>query len=223
MREFDPPIVINVRDRVTPLRALVQWLEQAGHERIVLLDNASTYEPLRDYLADTPHRVVRLDHNAGSRGIWATPQLIQQRGWFVYTDPDIIPIPDCPHDAVDHLHRLLIEYPDQPKAALGLHLDDVPASMPALDWELRLLHPLPGDEWKGQLRPGVYDSLSDTTFALYRPNSGFTLQSIRTGWPYQARHASPAWYGGPLSTEDIFYLEHADGGPQGSSWKDACD
>ena len=55
---FDPPIVICSRDRVWCLRRLVDWLERAGHERIVIVDNASTYEPLLDYLDGSPHQVV---------------------------------------------------------------------------------------------------------------------------------------------------------------------
>ena len=39
MRDFGPPIIINCRDRVTPLRKLVEWLERANHQTIVLLDN----------------------------------------------------------------------------------------------------------------------------------------------------------------------------------------
>lgn len=38
------------RDRVEPLRELVDWLELAGLERIVLIDNDSAYEPLLAYL-----------------------------------------------------------------------------------------------------------------------------------------------------------------------------
>ncbi len=53
------PIIINVRDRLEALRDLVDWLERAGQEDIWLCDNASTYEPMVDYLASSPHNVVR--------------------------------------------------------------------------------------------------------------------------------------------------------------------
>ena len=69
---FDPPILINVRDRVTPLRKLVSWLELAGHERITLLDNDSTYPELLTYLDASPHEVIRrLARTWGSRALLA--------------------------------------------------------------------------------------------------------------------------------------------------------
>ena len=57
------PIFINCRDRVTPLRDLVAWLERAGHQRIILVDNDSTYEPLLEFYEQSPHEVVRLGQN----------------------------------------------------------------------------------------------------------------------------------------------------------------
>ncbi|HEY1740019.1 MAG TPA: hypothetical protein VGI86_14990, partial [Acidimicrobiia bacterium] len=152
-RDFDPPIIINCRDRVTPLRNLVDWCERAGHERIVLLDNASTYEPLRDYLASMPHDVLQLDENLGSRALWrCRASEFLRSDWFVYTDPDIIPIDDCPDNAVAVLRDALdSDKLGHSKAALGLYLDDVPTSMPSLSWEMRLLNPHPKDAWMGHI------------------------------------------------------------------------
>lgn len=176
------------------------WLEKVGHQRIVLLDNASTYEPLLAYLDSSPHEVRRSDQNYGSRRLWL--EGVPPDEWFVYTDPDIVPVDDCPVDAVAHLHELLERYPT-PKAALGLYLDDTP-EFKSKAWERSLVAP------ERYLEPGVYHSLSDTTFALHRPNAEFTLDALRTGWPYQARHVCPAWYGGELTDEDRHYLEHAN-------------
>ena len=217
---FDPPIFINCRDRVEQLRELVTWLEHAGHQRIVLLDNASTYPPLLEYLAASPHEVRRLDRNEGARSLW---NIGVPNEWFVYTDPDLVPIADCPTDAVTHLREILDRHPEHDKAALGLHLDDVPPSMPSLEWEHRLLEPWDGDPWLGEIEPGVFDSLNDTTFALYRPGAPFELKAIRTGFPYQVRHVP--WYRLDAPTaEEAYYLDHIPDekrGPQGSSWAES--
>ena len=60
----NPPIFVIVRDLLSPLQQLLDWLERAGHDRIILVDNASTYPPMLEYLCDDrPHRgAVRLEH-----------------------------------------------------------------------------------------------------------------------------------------------------------------
>lgn len=205
------PIYITVRDRVSDLTRLVTWLEQAGSQRIVLLDNASTYEPCTEYLRHTPHIVERLP-NYGSRSIWRA-NLVPLDQYFVLTDPDVVPINACPNDLVERLYYLLTRR-DYTKAGAGLYLDDVPTTLPSYQWEQELVAD------RRRIWPGAYDSLVDTTFALYRPNSDFCYEAIRSGYPYQLRHSS--WYtqSDELSDEDRYYLEHANTGSTGSSWKE---
>lgn len=208
------PILVNVRDRVTPLRALVDWLERAGQERIVLLDNASTWPPLLEYLEQSPHEVVRLDRNWGNQSIWKA-NLLPRNEWFVFTDPDVVPTEDCPLDAVAHLRELLESHHAYIKAGLGLYLDDVPETMPHLAWERSLVAS------NMEIAPGAFGGniMVDTTFALHRPAAWYTLRGIRCGYPYQARHTS--WYVREPSEEDRYYLAHAIQGPEGSSWAKA--
>jgi hypothetical protein len=118
---------------------LVAWLEAAGHERIVLLDNASTYPPLLDFYEQTAHSVVRLGCNLGSRALWRHDGLLPSEP-FVYSDPDLVPTEECPLNAVDYLWDVLQRHRSYPKAALGLYLDDVP-EMPCLAWERSLVAP----------------------------------------------------------------------------------
>lgn len=210
------PVYINVRDRVTPLRKLVSWLEGTDSwARITLLDNASTYEPLLAYLEDTPHKVVRLGQNLGSRSIWLAGLAPDEP--YVFTDPDIVPIDECPLDAVDRFGDLLDRFP-VPKVGFGLYLADLPDTIDPgiVRWES-------GPQITGPfVAEGARQSLIDTTFALYRPGlTEFSYQGIRTDFPYQARHLSPSWYGGELTDEDRFYLDGAIVGPAGSSWAQA--
>lgn len=204
------PVYINCRDRVRDLRCLVAWLENAGYENIVLLDNASTYPELLEFYDKSPHRVMRLGANLGSRSLWQSG--LQLNDWFVYTDPDVVPTEDCPDDVIEHLHGLLERHPQYPKAGLGLYLDDVPEAMVSLPWERSLVAP------NMRIEPGAFagDCMVDTTFALHRPGTPHTLRGIRCGWPYQARHSS--WYVTEPDEEDRYYLAHAKQGPLGSSW-----
>lgn len=124
------PIYIACRDRLSELRLLVDWLERAGHERIVLVDNDSQWPPLLEYLEATPHRVVRLSENIGPRAFWDAGIFDVDRSateHYVLTDPDVLPVEECPMDLVDHLVRVLDTHPDVQKAGPGLKLDDLPA------------------------------------------------------------------------------------------------
>ena len=131
----------------------------------------------------------------------------------MYTDPDIVPIEECPLDLVSHLKEWLDRRPDFPKAGPGLYLKDLPEDWPHGSWEAgpTILGPSLGE--------GAYQSLIDTTFALYRPGMRMAYEAMRTSFPYEARHVSPSWYGGELSDEDRHYLGRASKEPYfGSSW-----
>ncbi len=99
------PTLITSRDRLTPLRSLVTWLEEAGHQRIVLVDNDSSFGPPLEYYEQTPHEVLRLGANLGHLAVWEAGVLdrIGHQGMFVVTDPDVVPDKGCPPDAVEHL------------------------------------------------------------------------------------------------------------------------
>ena len=177
----------------------------------MLIDNASTYPPLVQYLHDCPHDVWQLQVNIGSQALWQA-QIVPDEP-FVLTDPDLIPVDDCPHDLVDHLAEALAQRPDFPKAGPGLYLEDVPADLPCLEWERSLVSP------DRLVEPGVYGSLIDTTFALYRAGAPFVYDGLRCGFPYQMRHMP--WYVRPeeADEEDAYYLAHAIRGVGGTtSW-----
>jgi hypothetical protein len=204
------PVFINCRDRLTPLRELVGWLERAGQEEIYLLDNDSAYEPLLDWYGQTPHTVVRLGSNVGHFALWKANGVFElTRGRaFVYTDPDVVPDGECPLDAIDRFDELLKRFPGLNKAGFGLRIDDIPDSYPhkqaVIAWEEQ--------QWQWPVGRGAYFAAIDTTFALYRAESGARpADAIRTGPPYVARHLS--WYVdfAALSEEEAFYRSRASG------------
>lgn len=206
----DVPIFITTRDRLSDLILLVSWLEIAGHTRITFVDNDSQWPPLLEFLDDVPYRVVRSKENLGSQAAWKLGLIPDDEG-FVVTDPDVVPCASCPPDAVERLSWAMHRH-NYPKAGLGLKITDVPPDMPSLEWERELVSP------DRELEPGVFESLVDTTFALYRPGVDFLLESLRLGAPYQARHMP--WYrDGALDAEHEFYLSRAMRGPEGTTWR----
>jgi len=209
------PIFVNCRDRLSPLLSLLEWLEGAGHTRIYLVDNDSTYPPLLAYYETTPHTVVRLGENLGHKAIWISGAVKAHAAgeYYVATDPDIVPVPECPPDAVAHFRSLLDRHPDRDKVGFGLKIDDLPRqyrfAREVREWE--------GKFWEREVEPGVYDAPIDTTFALHRPETEFVASdvlpnhasSLRTGEPYVARHTS--WYVNSRrpDAEERYYRAHA--------------
>ena len=133
--------------------------------------------------------------------------------YYIYTDPDILPIEKCPLDVIEYFYNLLQKYTDADKVGFGLEIQDLPDSYPLRDkvqlWE--------GKFWKEDIEPNVYSAPIDTTFALYRPGrmGGSELRALRTGGIYIARHLS--WYINPnqLSEEDLYFMNHLG---SSSSW-----
>src|SRR5260221_4084181 len=209
------PIFIVCRDRITHLKQLVSWLEAAGEERIYLIDNGSTYEPLLSYLDANPHNVQYMRENVGHLVLWKRDLLSQYhiREQFVLTDPDVVPTAECPHDAIDYFKRVQRQY-DVMKAGFGLVTDDLPAHNREriVAWESQFVN-VPLRRIVGSA--DLFSADIDTTFAVYSDRCPFdsspgTGNSIRTVNPYLARHMS--WYIDPqnLSEEDLYYAQHAD-------------
>jgi len=217
-------VFILVRDRVTPLRALVGWLEERGFEELYLLDNDSAYPALLEYLDASPHTVIRLGRNVGKHALWFDRRyrrLIARRP-FVLTDPDVVPAAECPPDVLERFSSLLGRYVDVTKVGFGLRIDDLPDSYrfkrEVLAWE--------GQFWSERLlvEPGVYRAPIDTTFALYRrwASAPPPIDALRTGSPYVARHTT--WYvdSSAPGEEDAYYAARVQHGtadsPGTSSW-----
>jgi hypothetical protein len=202
------PVFLICRDRLSPLLGLVDYLERAGCEDIHLVDNASSYAPLLEYYERTPHRVIRLEENLGPFALWRGDLLTKLKitGAFVCSDPDIVPIEECPLDAIDYFAEILARYPRHLKAGFGLRIDDIPDSYPLKDEALLIER----YNWQKPLAPRLYDAYVDTTFALYRGPEEFDfIPAVRTGYPYLARHWT--WYLDPddLPEEESYYREHS--------------
>ncbi len=208
------PIIINNRNRYTYLLQLITWLENAGAENIIILDNNSAYPPLLKYYAETKHRVVKLGDNVGYLALWKSELYNEVKDkFYVYSDPDVVPSNECPKDLIAHLLKQLEKYPNIDKIGVGLKIDDLPAHYTKRDeviaWEKQF--------WMKEVSSGIYDAGVDTTFALYRPFTNGSIwvgKAYRTGEPYMAYHMP--WYenSSDPGEENLYYVSHSK---QGSS------
>lgn len=205
------PIVINNFNRYESLRTLVDWIQRLdGPKSIIILDNASTYPPVRAYyrtLRDVPNvQVVRLGYNSRLFGLQdVVPELSSFRR-FVVTDPDLVPYPDTPSNLLLHMDALLDRYPQFAHIGTSLETRDIPLHYPLRDqvlaWESRYWPP------QADLVDDVgYVAWVDTTFAMYRQGADVTRiePAMRLVRPYTLKHVD--WYIDPahLSDEQRFY------------------
>ena len=192
----DIPIFILSYNRLICLRKLIDFLCKCGYSNnIVIVDNASTYPPLLDYLAKTKLKVVRLPKNYGHLALWKSRYFedIITRVPFVLTDCDIIPDEKCPKNFLKYFYQVLKRNPSITKVGFALSISDIPDEYirkdEVISWEIQhWLNPCKNENF--------YITPIDTTFAIYRPNIRPYMQewwaSLRSNYPYIARHYP--WY-----------------------------
>lgn len=205
------PVFIVCRDRLTMLRGLLDWLESVDNaDEVYLIDNASTWPPLLEFYETTRHTVIRTGANHGHRVGWKLGLLRKYASHrrFIYTDPDLLPVEDCPADAIARMADVLDADKFAVKCGFSIKVDDLPPCAPpgAAPWEAKY--------WTAyHERVKAWRAPIDTTFALYRPRAVnlFRYQpAYRLPEPYSVRHLP--WYTDPanLNDEDAHYVAHAD-------------
>jgi hypothetical protein len=124
---------------------------------------------------------------------------------FIYSDPDIIPIAECPVDVASRLFTLLGHYSNMSKAGLGIKVDDLPEAYRHRDTVLRWEEQF----WREPLEGNCFNARVDTTFALYRPGAWPVIDGVRSSYPYLGRHMP--WYEDSTnpSEESRYYAKHA--------------
>ncbi len=202
------PVIINNFNRLEYPLAMIDWLEKAGMTNIVILDNASTYPPLLKYYESCKHRVILLGRNVGYMALWETAVFDEFRNdFYIYTDPDILPVEECPKDFINIFLAILAKNADAKKVGFSLKIDDIP------DFYNRKSDVLAMETkyWKRKRAANVYDAPIDTTFALYRPKAfgDHQIKALRTAPPYTARHLP--WYidANNLPEEENYYKKLA--------------
>jgi|GEM_PF-662884 len=204
------PIFVISFNHLTYLQASIAYFEKAGFKNIHIIDNASSYPPLVEYLRASPHRVHYMGVNYKHTVLFDSLKFkeIVDSKYFVLTDPDVLPIEECPLDFLYVFLDVLLSHPTKNKIGFSLKLDDLPDHYElkenVLKWEGRFY-----DKLKDHGALTIYDAPVDTTFALYRPREEWRtsdfFSAFRMGYPYEARHLP--WYRdlSKLTDEEIFY------------------
>jgi len=203
------PIIINNYNRLTDMKRLIASLESRGYDNIIIIDNNSTYPPLLDYYGTCRHEVIRLPKNYGFLSIWQSGVYERfKSSYYVFTDSDLEIVEDCPDDFMERFIGIMRRHPLCYKVGFGLCIDDIPDHYANKEAVLKN----EAEFWEKEVEPGVYDAVTDTTFALYRPftkgaSSPYKFM-CRTGAPYMMRHLP--WYLDldHLDEEERYYVDH---------------
>ena len=201
------PIIINNYNQLDYLLMLLKALHDRGYYNIHILDNASTYPPLLKFYEATDVDVIRLNDNYGYLSLWKSGIYKRfEHNYFVYTDPDVVMVEECPDNFMEVFFNLMQKYPMSSKVGFSLKINDLPdhfdKKQEVRAWEKRF--------WEREVEPGVFAAPIDTTFALYRPFTRGGANSMeypmRLGSPYTVRHLP--WYTDPdnLSDNMKFYV-----------------
>jgi len=214
------PIIITSFNQLEFLKKLIDFLTSRNFTNIIIIDNNSSYPPLLKYFDEIENtvKIHRLKKNYGHLVFWKRYDLFVKygMGYYVVTDPDVVPLDTCPEDFLVKFQSILTKNNDRMKVGFGLKIDDIPFNNPnrekVIQWESKF--------WKIKKEEGVFDADVDTTFALYKPyyhrkNKKFKT-ALRTDFPYVARHGG--WYFDfdNLTEEQIYYIQTAN---DSSSWK----
>ena len=200
-------------NHLTHLKSIVKFFQSIGAKNVSIIDNASTFQPLKEYLKTCPYRVYYMHKNYGHMVLFECPVFREtiDNEFFVLTDPDILPVAECPSDYLLKFLEILLRYPMKNKVGFSLKIDDLPDHYKlkenVIQWEKGFFKN--GVERRGMT---IYDANLDTTFALYRPRrewrTNHFYEAYRVGAPYTARHLP--WYRNlaQLSDEEIFYIQN---------------
>lgn len=167
-------MVVNSFNQLTYLRSMLTQLDRLGVHKIYVLDQASSYPPLLDYLKEIERKVtvIRLRENNGPHWLFTSGFSSILPRYFIYTDPDIVFPEDMPRSLIADMMRvsratnatkvgLALDVSEPEKIKLvGLPIGGRDYTIP--EWEAQF--------WKGPIKLGafeIYKAPVDTTFALY--------------------------------------------------------
>jgi hypothetical protein len=200
------PVYFNNFNRHDAMRRMIDWLQDAGTKRIVILDNASTYPPLLEYYKNLPTGVTLhpLHRNCGPWAFWEQGLHKNQDIPYVVTDPDIAPEEGCPKDLINRLQVLLHNNPSHGKVGPGIL---VPGLTSGVDFEGERKY------WTIRFNTESFLAPIDTTFAMYQAHANFCnhRNNLRMDRPYVVKHM-PSYYHhlvtSILPEEEQYYAGH---------------
>ena len=211
------PVFIIIRDRIAWLPQLTKWLEDKAIP--ILVDNDSQYPPLVKWLDKAPYTKYRLKSNHAKWAPWEEGLIGKHDSdYFAVCDPDMLPLDECPDDAIDFWIEGLKKYGHH-CAGPAYEISDLPARYAGRREVVR---------WEGQFwaKPidgsphncPFFEAPIDSMFAVFPRGGGIdtTKPALRSNYPYVFKHKT--WYmnTNKPNKEQLFYMSRCD--PNRAHW-----
>ena len=200
--------VVN-RNLITTLKNTVDFLLKEPRIEVVIFDQQSDYKPLLEYYKTCGVTVVYSHDNAGPHSVWGNQlRSYFNDNYFIVADSDCL-YDDVPFDWLDKMLNIL-KTKDVFKVGFSLDIFNLPDTLvtkQVIDWESKYWNKKVDDNWEADI---------DTTFALYRPHSGFSYNALRLDKPYCIKHQPWCLNKENMTDEWKYYLLHAS--PKISTW-----
>jgi glycosyltransferase involved in cell wall biosynthesis len=217
------PVLIPTFNNPTHLRNMIAQLWSRRINRIIVVDNASTFPPMVDLLATLERRVkiIRRPTNTGPHSVLSAANRSNLPQLFCVTDPDIEFNPSLPPDFLERLAELTEKH-QIGKAGFSLDISE-PAELHQfyfmIDGKPQRIWEWEEQFWKNEVDridgDPVYFAKIDTTFALYNQAHFIPrtfLAALRVAGRFTAKHLP--WYRKyrlPVDEAD-FYRAHSKTG-----------
>lgn len=194
---------------------MVEYFQTISYVEPIIVDNLSTYPPLLSWYETNPCKVIRLSNNCGHRAPWEqgcvlwghTHKVMFGSNYYAVTDPDL-DFTNVPKDLIYECIEGLKIVPHANKCGTGLRIDDLPhneKTKQIIGWENHF--------WENPINERFFHAEIDTTFAVYNCDSPHaramaTGPSVRTNFPYVAKHLPWYFIGGnfELNDEQKYYF-----------------
>lgn len=211
------PVYVNTFNRLATTRKLCEQIAALDNAVPIIVDNASTWEPLLDWYQHCSFEVRRLTENYGHHAPWKAGVVSRPNdGFYCVTDCDL-DLEGVPADLMAVLKRPLTSWQNPPvKSGVALRIDDLPPWQTQVkEWESRF--------WRQRIEGFYYLAPIDTTLAMYRTGTPpriatkvAGIRSVRAAGDYTSRHVP--WYLDPtnLDEENANYFATAN---DSNSWR----
>lgn len=197
--------VLN-RDRLHSPKEMVEFLWTIPDVEPIIIDNASSYEPLLQWYDTKPCHIERMELNWGCCVLWQEENGLMQKynlrqGGYCVSDSDL-KVDHLPKDFIDVLFEGLRRYPQFDKCGLSLEIQGLP------DNELtREVIEHEQQHWLHKLDERYIKASTDTTMAAHA--SGIqSFNCLRTDRPYTAIHRPWLFDGTNIPEDEIYYTKN---------------